>query len=121
MIETAALAVSRQIKDGKLEHTGIVCYNDLCAIGVLRALRKAGIRVPEDVSVVGFDDLQACMADPKLTTIDHCLIRIGSRATELVLEMSQDDESFRRLRGVREVIEPELILRESTGPAPGNK
>ncbi len=118
MIETAGRAVTQQIKDGKLEHTGIVCYNDLCAIGALRALRKAGLRAPEDISVVGFDDLQACMADPKLTTIDHRLDQIGARATELVLEMGQDDESFKKLRGVREVIEPELILRESTGPAP---
>jgi LacI family transcriptional regulator len=121
MIDTACHAVSRRIAEGTFDQTGIVCYNDLCAIGALRACRQAGLRVPQDVSVVGFDDLQACMASPKLTTIDHRLSAVGGRATELVLDISLDKKNFEEFRGHRETIEPELLIRESTGPAPKKK
>jgi LacI family transcriptional regulator len=119
-IDTAAHYVGEYLRENdKKRCTGIVCFNDLYAIGAMRAAMRAGLRVPEDISIVGFDDLQASMATPKLTTIDHRLTQLGYRATELLLEMGDKKADFKKFRGHREVIAPELVVRESTGPAPG--
>jgi DNA-binding LacI/PurR family transcriptional regulator len=99
--------------------TAIVCYNDLIALGATRALTRVGLRIPQDVSVGGFDNAQAPFATPPLTTIDHKLFRMGQRAGELLLEMATGGETARqRLREYKDVIQPELIVRASTGPAP---
>jgi DNA-binding LacI/PurR family transcriptional regulator len=92
--------------------TAIVAFNDVSAMGAIRALLEAGLRVPEDVSVIGFDDIQSAeFQHPGLTTIRQPLRKMGRTAAEVVL---------RRIRtpgedNVREiVVEPELIIREST-------
>lgn len=66
--------------------TAIACYNDLTAIGALRALRAAGRRIPEDVSVVGFDDIAAAAwMDPPLTTIVQQKALMGRLAVERLI------------------------------------
>ncbi|MDQ4035274.1 MAG: LacI family transcriptional regulator [Chloroflexota bacterium] len=93
--------------------TGIVAYNDLTAIGALRALRRAGIGVPEQASVVGFDDIDlAAWTDPPLTTIRQPTDALGQWAVDHLLDL---------LGGAGEggsdtpvVLQPELVVRGST-------
>lgn len=97
----------------KRPFTALVSYNDIAAIGAIRALRDHGLRVPDDVSVIGFDDIQgAAYHTPSLTTIRQPLNSMGNRAATLLLQ---------RLRGAKDQPEqvsivPELIIRESTLP-----
>jgi LacI family transcriptional regulator len=92
------------------EVTGIVCYNDLAAIGAMRALRSAGRRVPADVSVIGFDDIEmAAWTDPPLTTIRQPTEAMGRWAVARLL--ADDDSEARQAH-----LEPALVVRASTGP-----
>jgi DNA-binding LacI/PurR family transcriptional regulator len=105
--------VVRRLLQKTRDFTALFAYNDLSAIGALRALRDSGLRVPEDVSVVGFDDINsAAFQIPSLTTVRQPLDKMGAIAGEVLLE---------RIRGgkdpVEVTIDPELVVRESTGPA----
>jgi len=93
--------------------TAVLCGNDLTAIGVMSALEGAGLRVPEDVSVVGFDDIYfAHLARPALTTIRLSREGLGRLAFEAL------DKTLRskRRRGALYTGETELVVRDSTGP-----
>lgn len=95
--------------------TGVVAYNDLVAIGFLQAVLRAGLRVPADVSVVGFDNIRdAALVQPPLTTIATPLVSLGSAAVNHLLATSRPaterDSAF--------VLPARLVLRGSTGPAP---
>lgn len=93
--------------------TAIVAANDLMAMGAMRELRKAGLRVPEDISVVGFDNiLFAELADPPLTTIALPREEIGRAAVEALLHTVTDKNKD----GREYKITPKLMVRESTGP-----
>jgi len=100
------------------EPTAITCVNDVMAVGVLRELRARGLRVPQDVSVTGFDNIKLSeYADPPLTTMHIPRDRIGRLSFEILVP-----ESVRMKPPGREVvIDPELVLRESTGPAGGGR
>lgn len=88
------------------------CFNDLVAIGVLRALRELGIAVPEEVSVIGFDGLKVLEYMPlPLTTVEVPKYEMGRRATEMVI---QQIESDRPLPAERVFMDARLIVREST-------
>ena len=105
--------VVRRLLQKTRDFTALFAYNDLSAIGALRALRDSGLRVPEDVSVVGFDDINsAAFQIPSLTTVRQPLDKMGAIAGEVLLE---------RIRGGKDpveiIIDPELVVRESTGPA----
>ena len=95
--------------------TAVFCFNDIAAIGAIRALKDAGLSVPGDISVVGFDDiLSAAYATPSLTTVRQPLSEMGQRGAQVLLERIADREkSFPS----DIVVEPELVIRESTGPA----
>lgn len=96
--------------------TGIVAYNDLTAIGALRALRAAGRRVPEDVSLVGFDDIEmAAWTEPPLTTIRQPTDALGRWAVDRLARALQGDGRVTE----RASLEPELIVRGSTAAAYG--
>jgi LacI family transcriptional regulator/LacI family repressor for deo operon, udp, cdd, tsx, nupC, and nupG len=94
--------------------TAVFCYNDLVAIGLIRALREAGLRVPEDVSVVGFDNVDLCeFASIPLTTMDVPKHEMGRRAAEMLIRRveaadGQDPE--------RATLRAELTPRASTAP-----
>jgi DNA-binding LacI/PurR family transcriptional regulator len=102
----------------KRTFTALVSYNDIAAIGAIRALRDHGLRVPDDVSVVGFDDIQgAAYHTPSLTTIRQPLNSMGNTAARILLD---------RIRGGKDFpdevpIVPELIIRESTMPPNPNR
>ena len=97
------------------QFTALFAYNDISAIGSIRAFQEAGLRVPEDVSVVGFDDIKiAVHNNPTLTTVRQPLEKMGETAARFLLERLEDHRSW-----VPEiVVEPELVVRDSTGPAP---
>jgi LacI family transcriptional regulator len=100
----------------KRDFTAIFCFNDIAAIGAIRALKDAGLSTPGDVSVVGFDDIQsAAYSTPSLTTVRQPLLEMGKRGAQVLLErIANREKEFPS----EIVMAPELIIRESTGPAP---
>jgi LacI family transcriptional regulator len=105
--------VVRRLLQRTRDFTALFAYNDLSAIGAMRALRDSGLRVPEDVSVVGFDDINsAAFQIPSLTTVRQPLDKMGTLAGEILLERIQGGTN-----PVEIMVDPELVIRESTGPA----
>jgi LacI family transcriptional regulator len=97
------------------DFTAVFCFNDIAAIGAIRALKDAGLSVPGDVSVVGFDDIQSAeYCTPSLTTVRQPLHEMGKRGAQVLLERIADRE---RAYPRDIVMMPELVVRESTGPA----
>lgn len=95
--------------------TAVFVANDQMALGVLRALHEAGRRVPQEVSVVGFDDVpEAAYFTPPLTTVRQDFREVGRRALELLLGQLRGQADAER----RAVIAPQLVVRASTGPLP---
>ena len=93
----------------------IVCGNDQMAIGAMRELQAAGIRVPADIAVVGFDDIHlGAMLTPPLTTVRQSMRLMGERACSVLLERIADPSAARRV----ERLPTELIIRESCGCVP---
>jgi LacI family repressor for deo operon, udp, cdd, tsx, nupC, and nupG len=96
--------------------TAIFCFNDISAIGVIRAIHDAGMRVPDDISVVGFDDIiSAAYQKPSLTTVRQPLREMGSEGAQILLELIANPQKD---SAPEVIMQPELIVRESTGPAP---
>lgn len=92
--------------------TAVFAANDLMAIGAMRAVDEAGLRVPADVSIVGVDDIQvAAFQNPPLTTIHQPLTELGTTGVQLLLDILKGQE----LTAPQIVIEPTLIVRQSTG------
>jgi len=99
----------------KRPFTALFAYNDISAIGSIRAFEEAGLQVPEDISVVGFDDITiAVHNNPSLTTVRQPLQKMGEIAARTLLNRIEDHEDW-----VQEIsIEPEFVVRESTARAP---
>ena len=93
--------------------TALFAFNDISAMGAIRALREAKLRVPDDVSVVGFDDIQsAAYLSPPLTTVRQPLQEMGEIAARTLL-----DRIEKRVNYVPEIsIAPEFVVRDSTAP-----
>ncbi|MFP5235470.1 MAG: LacI family DNA-binding transcriptional regulator [Acidobacteriota bacterium] len=97
------------------DFTAVFCFNDIAAIGAIRALKDVGFSVPGDVSVVGFDDiLSAAYSTPSLTTVRQPLGEMGKRGAQVLLDRIADKT---KPFPFEIVVEPELVVRESTGPA----
>jgi DNA-binding LacI/PurR family transcriptional regulator len=95
--------------------TAVFAANDLSAIGVINAIVQSGRRVPDDVSIVGFDDLRLSkFTTPPLTTIHQPALEIAQLATQLLLELANG----REVRQLRHLLEPALVVRSSTAPPP---
>jgi DNA-binding LacI/PurR family transcriptional regulator len=95
-----------------LRPTAIFCYNDMLAIGVLRGLHESGLRVPEDCSVAGFDNISfSAFTNPPLTTFDQPKRAIGAQAAQLVLGLRDDKES---LGQKIQMLKGSLLVRGST-------
>jgi DNA-binding LacI/PurR family transcriptional regulator len=93
--------------------TAVLCSNDLTALGAVRAFFKCGLRVPEDVSVVGADDIPfAALAQPSLTTVRIPREQLGSLAFGRLQSMLDSP----RRAGTESVVATDLVIRESTGP-----
>jgi len=116
--DAAQAALSAHLSQTR-EFTGVLCYNDAVAVGAYGALINAGLRIPQDVSVVGFDDFLAEFVFPRLTTVSHVLHEMGLKAAQMAMEMASDPQAIERMRGHREVLMPELVVRASTGPVVG--
>ncbi|MDB4868747.1 MAG: GntR family transcriptional regulator [Cohnella sp.] len=100
------------LSDAPSRPTGFVCYNDELAVLLLEAARQMGLRVPDDLSVVGFDDsFLATATEIKLTTVTHPKAELGARAAEMLIHMVEGKVSG-KIRDV--VFQPELIVRDST-------
>ena len=95
------------------DFTALVCFNDVAAIGAIRAFVNHGLQVPTDVSVVGFDDIQsAAFHNPSLTTIRQPLHQMGTVASRILLQRIRGQATFPELIPIH----PELVIRESTSP-----
>lgn len=98
--------------------TAVVCANDLIALGVLRGLQCRGISVPDEVAVVGYDDVEfAAMLSTPLTSVRQPKYRLGRAAADLLLEEAGIPQHGHEHRQV--VFQPELVVRESSGGATG--
>jgi LacI family transcriptional regulator len=92
--------------------TAIFAANDVMAMGVMDAVRSRGLRVPEDISIVGFDDIpQASLVRPALTTINQPLEKMGRVATQILLNMLDNPENQK----TRIELPTHLVTRESCG------
>lgn len=91
--------------------TALFAYNDISAIGAIRAFQEAGLRIPHDISVVGFDDISlANFCIPTLTTVRQPLLKMGRIAAQTVIDRIEERATF-----VPEIaVEPELVIRAST-------
>ena len=97
--------------------TALFAFNDISAMGAIRALREAKLRVPDDVSVLGFDDIQsAAYQNPGLTTIRQPMREMGRIAAEILLRHVRQPESDSRRSEI--TVEPQLIVRRSTCAPP---
>jgi DNA-binding LacI/PurR family transcriptional regulator len=98
------------------DYTAVLTSNDLTAIGALRALHIAGLRIPEDMSVVGFDDIDIShTTHPPLTTVRLSRAELGRTAFE-ALHRAITGEA---IRGKKYTLETRLVVRESTGKPSG--
>jgi DNA-binding LacI/PurR family transcriptional regulator len=105
--------VIQQLLSSGHTFTALVAFNDMSAIGAIRALKDVGLSVPGDVSVIGFDDINlAAFNNPRLTTIRQPLSNMGRIAAQCVLGQLNGSEPFRKVI----TVEPELAVRESTRP-----
>jgi DNA-binding LacI/PurR family transcriptional regulator len=90
--------------------TAIFAGNDLMALGAMRALREEGLRIPEDVSIVGFDDIdEAAYFDPPLTTVRQDFDILGRESVEYLVSLIEDPDMSVHQR----VFHPELVVRKS--------
>lgn len=92
--------------------TAVFCYNDMSAVGALRSIYDAGLRVPQDISVAGFDDLPiASYLQPALTTVRQPKIEMGRQAAQMLLDLLAGERVESKIE-----VQGELIIRASTGP-----
>ena len=95
-----------------INYTAICCANDLMAIGAIHALKERLINIPEDISIVGFDDIQtAKLIDPSLTTIKQPAYEMGQKASEILINSLKEKEA--ECLGTI-LFKPELVVRNST-------
>lgn len=110
--------VSSLIDRSNLQFSAIVASGDTMAIGAIRALNDRGIKVPDDIAVSGFDDIElSALFNPSLTTVRQPQRQIGIRAAEKLLDLI----SGKSLANGRDILNYELIIRESSGNFVGNK
>lgn len=106
----AAVEAANRLLDLPEPPTAICCYNDMTALGALHAIHARGLHVPDDLSLVGFDDLfLAAYTDPPLTTIHQPMRRMGELAMESLVKLMNGKDSVQQV-----VIQPELVVRTST-------
>lgn len=110
--------VGKELLARKQPFTALFAYNDISAIGSIWAFKEAGLRIPEDVSVIGFDDIPgAAFANPALSTVRQPLIRMGQIAAQTVVDQIEGHGEY-----VPEIaIEPEFVLRSSSAAAPSRQ
>ncbi|MGW1991488.1 LacI family DNA-binding transcriptional regulator [Embleya sp. NPDC001921] len=115
---SGAEAAGRLLAAGRLP-SAVFCANDLLAMGLMRELLRAGVRIPRDVAVVGYDDIEFAAASAvALTSVRQPTYRLGRTAAELLFEESEQPRSHTH----RQVVfRPELVVRESTTSGGGTR
>ena len=109
------LRLTSQLIDAKLDFSAIVAFDDLTALGAIRALWLAGRRVPDDYSVIGFDDVpHAALSTPAITTIRQPMLEMGSLAANLVLEEIAAPQPLSSHVELLHQLQPQLVERDST-------
>lgn len=107
----------RYFRQPDADATALVGENDMIAFGIIDALKKLGYRIPEDISVCGFDNSQESgYSGISLTSVDHCIAEKGQTAVDLLLSQNQNGPAKRALTRIE--YQPQLIIRNSTGKCP---
>jgi LacI family transcriptional regulator, repressor for deo operon, udp, cdd, tsx, nupC, and nupG len=108
-------AAAKELLAQELPATAVFCFNDMTAIGLLNGLRQHGVRVPADISIVGFDDVPfAEHCYPPLTTVRQPTDRMGQQLVHMLQALIEGQEDVGP-----EILPATLVIRESTGPPPG--
>lgn len=111
----AGYKLTEELLKRKRPFTALMAFDDVTAFGSIRALAKAGLRVPEHCSVIGFDDVAACsLLTPPLTTIRQPMEAMGAMAANLAIERIKAVLEKREISAVHRKMAPELAVREST-------
>jgi len=119
-VEAGIIGMERMLESGPADFTGLVCYNDLIAMGAIEVLRRHGRCVPEDVSVVGFDDVsEQYRFDPPLTSVHFDRFAMGCRAVELICQRREQGQQSTRNQN-DEIFPVEVKIRSSTGAPPNH-
>lgn len=107
-------SVTTDLLAAKAYFTALICFNDATSIGAIRALRSAGLRVPQDISVIGFDDIEsAAYLSPSLTTLRQPFEQMGELAAKHLIDIINGGQEPLS----EELVEAHLIIRESTAEA----
>lgn len=106
---------ANQLLKRNLDITAVIIVNDYMAIGVLRAFKEKGIRIPDDISIVSFDNtVYAESSNPALTSVDSPVFRMGQKAVEYILQQRKTPVEHRQK--ITETFPTKLVIRESTSP-----
>ena len=110
----------RSLLDRELTPTAVVCYNDMMAFGAMQVIRESGLTVPDDLSVVGFDNIElSAYFSPALTTIHQPKYQLGSEAAHMMLRQLNDAFEGRDVEQAERItVRGELRIRSSTAPPP---
>jgi LacI family transcriptional regulator len=104
---------AKQLLTRKQHFTALFAFNDISAIGAIQAFQEAGLRVPDDVSIIGFDDIPlAVIFKPELTTVSQRLPRMGQIAAKTIIDQIEKTADYQP----EITVEPVLIQRASSGP-----
>jgi LacI family transcriptional regulator len=115
----AAQQLTAELLQRNIPFTALLAYDDVTAIGAMRALTDAGVRVPEQCSVIGFDDVAAAsFTSPALTTIRQPMQAMGAAAVQIVSEAIRAASEKREFSSATRLLAPELVVRHSTTAAP---
>jgi LacI family repressor for deo operon, udp, cdd, tsx, nupC, and nupG len=108
----AGVAAGEDLVGRSARPTAVFCTSDEMAIGLMRTLLSAGLRVPGDISVAGFDDIEfAAVAEPSLTTIHQPRRELGQAAATALIDLLQGRTTPKRIR-----LDTELVIRDSVAP-----
>jgi LacI family transcriptional regulator len=109
---------TEELLQKKKRFTALLAFDDLTALGAIRALTKSGIRVPEQCSVIGFDDVPlSALSAPSLTTVRQPLEAMGNVAVQMVMDSINAGLEKRDWTSSRQRMTPELVIRDSTRAA----
>ena len=116
-VEGGAKAMGRILQSGKRRPTAVLASNDLTAIGAMGALHEAGLRIPEDISVIGFDGIElSAYTQPALTTLQVSRVELAALAFRSLWQ--HKTTPVKKLTAKQRIVQPALVVRGSTAPPP---
>jgi LacI family transcriptional regulator len=111
------MEAGRQLLEAHPRPTAVVAFDDMVGVGIIRAAHARGLRVPDDLSVVGFDDVAiAAFVEPPLTTVAQDKPQLGSLAVDVILARLEG-----RASSIDTALPGQLVIRQSTGRCPGDQ